>query len=492
MTIHKLVRETPPIVSAAETTQEQETIQEQKSSDPTGTSSRDVRGMGGRDLILNGPILKTLLKLALPTVTVLAAQAAVNIAEAYYVGFLGTDALAGAALVFPAFMLMIMMSNGGLGSGVASTVARAIGAGRLTDADDALFHAVLLAIFVGTLFMIGLIIGGPALYRALGGQGRALDAAVTYSNYLFAASIPVWIVNLQSAALRGAGNVKVPALITLVGAIVTIPLSPLLIFGFGPLPRLGIAGAGLAFGLYYGAAMLFLLIYMISGRAGMTFRAVRLRGDLFYDILKVGVPTSLNALLTNLTVICVTGAVGLFGTAAIAGYGIAARLDYIMIPLLFGISAATLTMVGTNMGASQAARARKIGWTGGIVGSVLAGAIGLAVAVFPTIWMTTFSSDPVVVGEGTTYLRIVAPAYCALGFGFVASFAAQGAGRATGPLFASFAKTAIAAGGSWIAVAYFGASMVLLAAMVSVSLIVNAAICVLILLSRATWRSSSC
>src|ERR1700744_2581817 len=244
---------------------------------------------------LTGPILPTLLRLALPTVTVLVAQTAVSIAEAYYVGFLGTDALAGVALVFPIFMLMAMMSNGGLGSGVASSVARAVGAGRHDDANALLFHAVVLAVIVGALFTLSAILGGPVLYRTLGGHGGALDAALRYSNYLFAGSIAVWVVNLQAAALRGAGNVRVPALVTLVGAMVMIPLSPLLIFGFGPFPRLGIAGAGVAFGLYYCGAMLYLLHYMASGRSGLTFRVVRLRGDLFADILKVGIPTSINA-----------------------------------------------------------------------------------------------------------------------------------------------------------------------------------------------------
>src|SRR5580693_9004039 len=197
----------------------------------------DDRGQSARAALLTGPILPTLLKLALPTMTVLVAQTAVNVAEAYYVGFLGTDALAGAALVFPIFMLMTMMSNGGLGSGVASSVARAVGAGRQQDANALLFHAIVLAVIVGALFTLAAELAGPLLYRILGGRGEALDAALQYSDLLFAGAIPVWVVNLQAAALRGAGNVKVPALVTLVGAIVMIPLSPVLIFGFGPVPR---------------------------------------------------------------------------------------------------------------------------------------------------------------------------------------------------------------------------------------------------------------
>src|SRR6202000_618299 len=177
--------------------------------------------------------------------------------------------------------------------------------------------------------------------------------------------------------LRGSGNVRVPALVTLIGAIVTIPASPMLIFGLGPFPRLVISGAGLAFGLYYTAAMLFLLRYMASGRSGLTFRVGPLRWKLFADILKVGVPTALNAMLTNLTVILVTGAVGLFGTSALAGYGWASRPGYTLIPLLCGVGTATLTMVGVNMGAGQGARARKIGWVSGLVGLLLTGTIGL-------------------------------------------------------------------------------------------------------------------
>jgi putative MATE family efflux protein len=451
-------------------------------------SAARAKSEATRVSLLTGPILTTLLKLALPTVTVLVAQTAVNIAEAYYVGFLGTDALAGAALVFPIFMLMTMMSNGGLGSGVASSVARAVGAERRDDADALLFHATVLAVIVGALFTLGALMLGPALYRALGGRGDALDAAVKYSNFLFAGAIPVWIVNLQAAALRGAGNVKVPAIVTLVGALVMIPLSPILIFGFGPFPRLGIGGAGLAFGLYYCGAMLFLMRYMSSGRSGLTLRIAHLRRPLFADILKVGIPTALNAMLTNLTVILVTGAVGLFGTTALAAYGISSRLDYIMIPLLFGVSTATLTMVGVNMGAGQNARARRIGWTSGIVGLLLTGTIGLAVAVFPLAWLRLFSHDADVVRDGVTYLHIVAPAYCALGFGFVVSFAAQGTGRALWPLAAAAVRILIAAGGGWLAVGAFGAGMAGLAAMVTASLIAYAVVCSAVMLSDSVWR----
>jgi putative MATE family efflux protein len=455
----------------------------------TSRKAVELRSGNAREAMLSGPILSTLLKLALPTMVVLLAQTAVNIAEAYYVGFLGTDALAGVAMVFPVFMLMTMMSNGGVGSGVASAVARAVGAGRKDDANALVFHAIVLAVIFGAIFSFGTIRGGPALYRALGGRSEALDAALKYSNYLFAGAIPVWIVNLQAAALRGSGNVKVPALVTLVGAMVLIPASPALIFGFGPIPRLGIAGAGIAFGVYYGAAMLVLLRYMASGRSGLRFRIVPLQRRLFADILKVGIPTAINTVLTNLTVILVTGAVGLFGTKALAAYGIASRLDYVMIPILFGICTAVLTMVGVNIGAGQIARARHIAWISSFVGLALTGSIGLVVAVFPMLWLHLFSHDPDVLSTGASYLRIVAPAYGALGFGFVIAFAAQGAGHVLWPFVAVAARLLFAAGFGWIAVGYFGGGITTLALMVAASLVAYAAICAVAMVSNAVWRT---
>jgi putative MATE family efflux protein len=442
-----------------------------------------------RRSITDGPILATLFRLSWPTLTVMMAQVAVSVAEAYYVGFLGTDALAGAALVFPVFMLMMMMSSGGLGSGVASAVARAIGAGRRADADALVIHAIALAVIAGALFTVGTIRGGPALYHALGGRGGALDAALLYSTNLFAGSVGVWIVNLLAAALRGSGNVKVPAAVIMVGALVMIPASPALIFGFGPIPRMGMAGAGLAFALYYGCASLVLLYYMASGRAGIRLRLARLEGRLFADILKVGLPTALSTLQINLTVILVTGAIGLFGTAALAAYGIASRLDYILIPILFGLSSAVLTMVGVNVGAGNHVRARRIAWLSSLVGVAITEVIGLVVAIAPALWLHLFTHDARVLAPAATYLHIVAPAYGLLGFSFVVSFAAQGAGHVLWPFVGVTARMLIAAGLSWIAVERSGAGMAGVALIVAASLAASAAFSAVVMASRKVWRA---
>src|SRR5215467_5174852 len=173
-----------------------------------------------RTALLERPIPSTLLGLAWPVLVVLALQTFVGIAETYFVSSLGTSAIAGVALVFPLFMLMTMMSNGGIGGGVSSAIARAIGGGNRKEAEALVVHALVIAVAFGALFTAGAWIGGPPLFRFLGAQDDTLKNAQVYSNVVFAAAIPGWIANLLASALRGAGNVRVPALVTAIGSMV--------------------------------------------------------------------------------------------------------------------------------------------------------------------------------------------------------------------------------------------------------------------------------
>src|SRR5262249_55762958 len=146
---------------------------------------------------------------------------------------------------------------------------------------------------------------------------------------------------------------------------------------------------------------------------------------LFRDVLSVGGLSAIGTIQANLTVVLVTGAVGLFGGQAIAGYGIASRLDYVLIPLLLGLGSAALTMVGLNIGPGHAARARRIAWIGALIAAGFTEAIGLAVALFPSAWLGLFSTDPQVLATGALYLRTVAPFYGLFGLGMLLYFAGQ-------------------------------------------------------------------
>ena len=404
-------------------------------------------------LLLEAPIAPTLLRLGAPNVLVMLAQAGVGLIETYFVGKLGTDALAGMARVFPAVMLMQMTLAGAMGGGIASTIARALGARRRNDADALVLHALLIAAVFALAFMVTVVAGGRWLYTRMGGSGGALDAAMVYSNWVFGGALLVWLFNTLSAVIRGAGNMALPAYVTVAGAVLLLPLSPLLIFGWGPLPGLGIAGGAIALLLYYLASSAVLAAYLWSSRSLLrpSLRGLQLRWALFADILRVGLVGTVSTVATNLAIGITTALVGAYGTAAIAGYGTASRLEYLLVPLVFGLGAPLVAMVGTCIGAGQRERALRATWIGAAIAFAMTEAIGLWAAAYPAAWLSLFNTEPAMIEAGSQYLRIVGPWYGFFGLGLVLYFASQGAGRLLWPVLGNIARLVVAVAGGWLA-----------------------------------------
>jgi len=417
-------------------------------------------------MLLQGPIVPTLLRMAWPNILVMLAQASTGLIETWYVSRLGTDALAGMALVFPGFMMMQMLAGGAIGGGISSAIARALGGGRRADADALVLHALLINLAFGALCCALFLLCGPALYRAMGGEGGSLDAALTYSNVVFAGIVLVWLMNALASVIRGTGNMLVPSLAICLGVVLLIPLSPLLIFGYGPLPGFGIAGAGYAVlltTLLTGGA---LAAYLLSGRSLVRVTLRGLRKALFVDILRVGAVGAISTLQTSLTVLLTTALVGAAGGPdAVAGYGTGARLEYLLIPLVFGLGAPMVALVGTNIGAGQRPRALRIAMIGGGIAFVMTETIGIAAAIWPQAWLGLFGTDPRMIETGAAYLRLVGPTYGFFGLGLSLYFASQGAGRLMWPLISGTTRLAIAIGGGWIALMLTGSLTWLFAAL---------------------------
>ena len=407
--------------------------------------------------LLHGPIVPTLLRLAWPNVLVMLAQASTGLIETWFVSHLGTDALTGMALVFPGFMMMQMLSGGAMGGGISSAIARSLGAGRRQDADALVLHAIIINVALGVAFSALVLLFGPSLYHALGGEGGSLQAALRYSNVVFAGTALVWLMNALASVIRGTGNMFVPSAAVCIGVLLLIPLSPCLIFGIGPFPPLGIAGGGVAVIFTTALTALVLAWYILSGRSLVRFQLVRLRWAMFYDILRVGGVGAVSTLQTTLTIALTTALVGAAGGPdAIAGYGTGGRLEYLLIPLGFGLGAPLVALVGTNIGAGKRHRALHIALVGGALAFALTEAVGLAAAIWPAAWLGLFGHDPRMLATGTAYLRSVGPAYGFFGLGLSLYFASQGAGRLFWPLFAGLLRMLIAIGGGWIALRMTG------------------------------------
>src|SRR5262245_10216557 len=397
-------------------------------------------------LLLEGPIVRTLLRLAAPNVIVNVVLIAVTATvDAHFIGRLGSNALAGISLVFPLIMLMQQMANSSMGGAIASAVARAIGAGRDADASALVVHAIIIATAMAAIFTAIMLLGGPVLYRLIGGSGEVLAAALEYSNALFAGAIADWVLSTLTSVVRGAGHAAVLAVVYVAAEALHIVLVPAFMFGIGPVPPLGITGAGLATVTSFTASSFALAWYIASGRTGikLSLRDVRLSRRLFVDILRVGAPMSLQPILNNLALAALTGFVGTLGAAHLAGFGVAARLEYLLYPLAFGLGAGVIAMVGTCLGAGKFARAARVGWTAAALAAVVIGCIGLFGVVAPAAWASLFTDDPDVRNGAAAHLVVIGLSYPLLGAGVTLASAFQAAARPIWPLVGITGRAAV-------------------------------------------------
>lgn len=403
----------------------------------------------------DGPILPTLAAMTLPNLVALGSAALITIAETAYVGQLGVSALGGVALVFPVIMLMQMLSAGAMGGAISGAVSRALGAGDTIRAEALARAATLIGGIAGLAAATLLWLGGPALYRLLGGSGEALQAALDYSNIAAFGIVAIWLSNCLASVLRGAGDMRTPAAIQLAAGAIQIGIGGALGLGLFGMPRLGIGGVALGQFVAFWIATALLLHRLSGDRSRIALR----RGGgwpgrgTFSAILQVGLPAALSPLQSVTTVLIMTAMIARFGPEALAGYGIGVRLEFLLIPIAFSVGVACLPMVGTAIGADNLARARAVAWTAGALAAAALALVGLVFGFVPALWVDLFADDPAVVAATTAYLRIAAVGYPFFGLGLCLYFAAQGAGRVGGPILAQSLRLAIVVAGGFALIA---------------------------------------
>ena len=314
-----------------------------------------------RNALLDGPILRTLLWLAWPNVIALSAGTCVVIAETSYIGRLGVESLAAMALVFPCVILTMTMSGGAMGGGVASAIARALGAGEIERASTLAMHALLIGLTFGVTFMLGMLIFGPHLLELLGGRGNVLAQAIAYTQIFFGGAILPWLMNTMAGILRGTGNMKLPSTMILSSAVWQIMLGGTLGLGLGPVPQFGMRGVAAGSLIAYSISISVMGWYLFSGRARVKpkLRGLRVQWAMFIDILRVGAVSCFSPLQSVLTISIFTHMLAQFGTAVLAGYGIGARLEFMLTSVAFAVGIASVPMIGMAVGAGRIARARR-------------------------------------------------------------------------------------------------------------------------------------
>lgn len=401
--------------------------------------------------LLTSPPAPLLLKMATPNALAFFIQSSVSLAEVWFIGQLGTQALAAIALAFPLLMLVQMMAGGAVGGAVTSSIARALGSGNIENANRLVWHALAIAAAGALLFLVLFLSVGTKMLEVLGGNGDVLDQAASYCLILFSGSIFLWLIGIVGAIFRGMGDMKLPAMMMVMGALLQISLSGVLILGLFGVPQLGVVGAAISAvtsAIIVSSAMLFALSKPWRV-VRLDFRAISFSKTQFDDILRVAMPGALSPILTVLIVLSLTAMVATYGEAALAGFGIGSRIEFLLIPLIFGIGAAMTSLVGLSIGAGNFERAERIGWIGGAMAAGLTGFIGVTLALFPEAWIYRFTSDVETYEAAQSYIQIVGPVFAFQGLGLSLYFASQGAGKMAWPIGAMITRAILAIGGGW-------------------------------------------
>ena len=421
--------------------------------------SRDTRGQPAEvdsrtRMLLENPIASTIMRLAIPNAAVMIVQVLIGLLEVYFVSQTGVDALAGVSPVFPLVSLVIAIAQGAIGGGIVTTVARILGTGRISAASEYAWYAVALAIPLGVATTAVMIALGPSLYAHMGISGNALAIAASYSFIIFAGAVLIWLFNLLMAVVRGTGNLHVPVIVVGGGALLLVPLSPVLIFGAFGYQGLGPAGGAVAMLVYYGLGTLAYAVHL-WGRFGVlkpSFHVPNLSLAPALAILRVGGMSAVVSATTNLTLAIVTAYVAMGGIEALAGYGAASRLEFLLVPLAYGIGGPVGIVISANLGAGQKERAIRASWIGVLIACALTELIGLTAAAFPQQWIGIFSQDPAVLEVGAEYLHRVGPFFGFFGLGYVLYCVGQATRRMEASVLAALLRAAIAVLGGYVVI----------------------------------------
>ncbi len=385
-------------------------------------------------LILNGPIHKMLFKLAAPNMVSVFFMLVVGFAEPFFAGKLGIIQLASVAITYPLVSLSGMIGAGAVGGGVVSALSRSIGKNDLNRANVVIWHSFIIYGVVALTFFIVFVFFSKSLFIAMGAEESVVEKAVGYSRIFFILSPTIFLFYLMMSIYRSFGDYQFLAVINVLLGLLQLFLSGALSLGWFFFPSLGINGLALAFVIPQGLAGIFMFISILFGKYPVRFKILSLRKEIFVDILNVGGLGAINSTSIALTMIITTTFISRFGTEAIAGYGVCARLEQTLIPLAFGVGGVLTSCVGTNFGANQFYRARKSAWFGATFIASIAAIAGITFSVSPSLWLDFYTTDLDAYLIGALYLSIVAPFFPLFAFGKTLYFASQGTGKMLVPI----------------------------------------------------------
>ena len=384
------------------------------------------------------PLPRAIVLLAIPMMLELVMESTFGLVDIYFVGKLGPPAIATVGLTGSLIILEFAIVMG-LSMGTTATVARRIGEGDSDAAGLAAWQAILAGLMGAVPVSIAGYILAPDMLRWMGAT-EAIEAGYLYTAVLFAGSPTIFLIFLNNAIFRGAGNAVEAMRALWFANLLNIVLDPLLIFGIGPFPELGLMGAAIATTIGRGAGVVYQLAILSSGktRVRMTRGSMRWHGPTFWNILRVSFTGMVQFFVATAAWLGLTRIISLFGETVLAGYTLSLRLIHVAILPSWGVSNATATLVGQNLGAERPDRAERAVLLTGLLNFAMLSGIALGFWAFAEPMVGAFTSDGAVIATGTQSLKILSTGYIFAGFSMVFGQAFNGAGDTATPAWVNF------------------------------------------------------
>lgn len=384
--------------------------------------------------ITTGNISKNVIALALPLMIAALLQTTQNLIDMFWVGKLGPNAISAVAISGTVVMFVFTLSLG-LGIGTLSLVARNIGAGDRNAAGVVGSQSVILGIALSLLAAVAGLLFSDKFLILLGADSDVVSMGTSYLRILMTGSVTMIILFVGTHILKAAGDVVNPMIFLVIANILNIILDPIFIFGFGVFP-MGVAGAALATVIAQGIAMLMTLrlLYKSESKISIRYSDFNIKPGVVKDLLKIGIPSSLQMFFRTVMYMAVVSLVAIFGMKAVAAFGIVMRLQMIMVMPALALGGAAATFMGQNVGACQPERARMSVWTATWFDFVIMCIVGLIFFIIPKAVISVFNSDPELLDMGVGFLRISAFFYCFMAFGIVLNRGLSGAGDTFVPM----------------------------------------------------------
>ncbi len=388
--------------------------------------------------LTRGSVVRNIIILAVPMVISHVLNTFLHLVDMFWVGRLGSSAIAAVAMS-GAVMMLVMTVIIGLVTGVRALISRFRGAKDNDSADEVARQALLVGLVMGLFLAVTGVLFSEKLFELLRAEPEVIVMGSGYMRILFGGGLVMLLGFLISVILYGAGDAVTPMLIMILTTVVNMIMDPIFIFGYRGVPAMGVNGAALATVLAQAIGCIWGLKVLLTGQSHIhiKFKNMKIDFGLIWRMIKIGVPNSLQMSFRSIMAIVLMGIVAGFGTSAVAAYGIGLRLQMIVLMPAFAVANAASTLVGQNLGALKPGRAFKIAWIATGMDMIVMGLAGIIFFIFAPWLISIFNNQAEVIQMGTVFLRITSLFYIFMAMGIILSRSLNGAGDTVSPMFIS-------------------------------------------------------